>query len=615
MYAGSQFNWYDKSSIATAAAPEDINPKVRYFCLITSDKGTEDLTTLAGTDWLNMYGSTPSFEKHGQPLLQATNIINAGGVCVTKRLVADDATLANVAVVAKISTEAREKVDANGNPLYIDPSSGKETTDSGDGSNSRVTYDAVVISHSLISIEGAKSYDEVVEKVKDATDASSNVYPLYVIADNGRGSSVKKVALNPEYAVSKNGSYMVYSANVIEGTKVTDQAKFTIDPSIVAANKSYSLSEYTFNSVKCATLESNVEAYIAALAKATGYGADYLLTQDFLFGKTLKGNNIAGIEFDEASVDITATYGIELQNGDNGNFGDAPFGTEQYIAAASKYMSDDNDIIYDTTVCSCDVVFDANYPDPVKAAIGRFVDNRQDMFFFRDLGLDITTYEALYNKLYDSECPASKFNGVYCTSYDVYDPITKKPIQVTMLYNMAPLIIDFFAGGRNRPLCGPSNGMVINDYIPGTVRFSPRITPVVNQKSLLEDIKVNYAIRTDASTDELTIETCYTSQEAYTQASFINNILAIQQVVKAIRAYSPKVRYQFYTTSDFSDYAKTIEENVLDGFKSGFNTLRLVYTQDDLMAERKIFKAALEVSCGTFIQTEIYDVFIINAEN
>ena len=32
------------------------------------------------------------------------------------------------------------------------------------------------------------------------------------------------------------------------------------------------------------------------------------------------------------------------------------------------------------------------------------------------------------------------------------------------------------------------------------------------------------------------------------------------------------------------------------------------------MAERKIFKAALEVACGTFIQTEIDDVFIINAE-
>ena len=38
MYAGSEFNWIDQSSIASAAAAEDVNPKVRYFCLITSDK-------------------------------------------------------------------------------------------------------------------------------------------------------------------------------------------------------------------------------------------------------------------------------------------------------------------------------------------------------------------------------------------------------------------------------------------------------------------------------------------------------------------------------------------------------------------------------------------------
>ena len=116
MYAGSQFNWFDQSSIATAAAAEDVNPKVRYFCLITSDKGTEDLTTLVGDDWFKMYGSKPSFDKHGQPLLQATNIIKAGGVCVTKRLVADDATLANLTVVAKVATETREKLDADGKP-------------------------------------------------------------------------------------------------------------------------------------------------------------------------------------------------------------------------------------------------------------------------------------------------------------------------------------------------------------------------------------------------------------------------------------------------------------------------------------------------------------------
>ena len=614
MYAGSEFNWIDQSSIATAAAAEDVNPKVRYFCLITSDKGPEDLTTLVGEDWYKMYGSKPSFEKHGQPLLQATKIISAGGVCVTKRLVADDATLANIAVVAKISTETRDKVDADGNPLYIDAVSGQETTDAGTG-NQRATYNVATITHSLASIEGAKSFGDVLEGVKSLTNAEDGVFPLYVITDNGRGVGLKKVSFNPEYSVSKNGKYMLYTASIIEGTEFTDQAKFTIDPRIISGNKSLALSQYTFDSVKCYTIDDNVNAYVNALAEATDYGADYLFTQDFLFGKTLKGNSIAGIEFDETSVDITATYGIELKNGSNGSFGDAPFGTEAYIKAAKEFMEGKvTDEIYDPTMCSVDVVFDANYPDPVKASIEQWVEYRQDMFFFRDLGLDITTYEALYNKLFESECSTGKFSGIYCTSYDVYDPVTKKPIQVTMLYNMAPLMVAFFAGGRNRPLCGPSNGMTINDYIPGTVRFSPRITPFVNQKSLLEDIKVNYATKTDAASEELTIETCYTSQEAYSQASFINNILSIQQVVKAVRAYSPKVRYQFYTTSDFSSYAKLIDENVLSAYKSIFNTLELVYTQDEIMAERKIFKAALRVACGTFIQTEIYDVFIINAQ-
>jgi hypothetical protein len=182
-----------------------------------------------------------------------------------------------------------------------------------------------------------------------------------------------------------------------------------------------------------------------------------------------------------------------------------------------------------------------------------------------------------------------------------------------MLYSMAPLMVDFFANGRYRPLCGASNGMAITDYIPGTVRYTPRITPKVNQKSLMEDMRINYAAKISASSDNLIIETCYTSQEAFTQASYINNILSIQQVVKAVRDYSPSVRYQFYTSNDFSDYAKVIDENVLQKYATQFNSLNLVYTQDDTLGAQKIFKASIEVACGTFIQTEIYDVFIINA--
>lgn len=611
MYAGTQINWYDQSGLASTAETQDPNPIVRYLCLITSDKGTEELTTLYGEDWLNMYGSNGLFSKHGQPLIQAQNIINAGGVCVTKRLVADDATLGNLALVAKLSSETRDKTDANGNPLFIDPITGAETTDAGDG-NARATYQVAVISHGFMSLEGAKTFDEVVENAKTATMADNGIFPLYVFADNGRGNTGKKVTLNPEYNLSKNSKYMIYTIKEMEGSDVVENKSFTIDPSIIYANKSYALSEDTMDQVKCTTLSDNVTAFVNMLAEITGYGTDYLLSQDFVFGKNTKGNQIEGIEFDESSADITAEYGVELQNGTNGSFGDAPFRTKAWEKAIIAYISGEvTDEIYDTTSCDCDVVFGANFPESVNAAIEQYVSWREDMFFFRDLGLDANSYEAIFNKVYDSECGVGKFSAIYCTSYSIYDPATKKPIQVTMNYGMAPLMVDFFKNGRNRALCGAANGMTITDYIPGSVNFTPRITPKVNQKSLLEDLRVNYAIKVDSTSDALTIETCYTSQEAYTAASYINNILAIQQVVKAIRSYSPTVRYQFYTSSDFTDYAKAIEKNVLDGFKSNFNSLELVYTQDDLMAAQKIFKASLRVSCGSFIQTEIYDVFII----
>lgn len=613
MYAGTQINWIDQSNLNTSADVQDVNPKVRYLILTSSEKGPEELTTSYGDEWIDLYGKNPSFEKHGQPLIQAHNIINAGGVAVTKRLVADDATLSNVAIVATVTKETRNKTDSNGNPLYIDPVTGKETTDAGTD-NARATYDVALISHGLLAMDGAKTAAEVVANAKEATFAENGVYPLYVFADNGRGNTGKKISLTPEYQASKNCNFMYYTVKEIEGTTIVDRSSFTLDPSIIINKKSYALSEYTMTQVKCETITENLAAFVNALAEITGYGVDYLMTQDFLFGRTVKGTQIAGIEFDETSVDITAEYGVELQYGSNGSFGDAPFGTDAYIKAAVDYISGVvTDEIYDHTVCSADLIFDANYPDAIKTAIEEFVEYRKDIFFFRDLGLDITSYELLYDRLYSSSCGIGKFSAIYSTSYDVYDPTTRKPIQVTMLYSMAPLMVEFMAGGRHRPLCGPANGMDITDYIPGTVRFTPRITPKVNQKSLMEDIRVNYAAKVDPTSDTLTIETCYTSQEAYTQASYVNNILAIQQVVKAVRAYSPKIRYQFYTSSDFSDYAKLVQENVLDNYKQNFHTLRLVYVQDDLMASQKIFKASIEVACGSFIQTEIYDVFIINA--
>lgn len=619
MYAGSQFTWYDTTTLAKAETIENPNPVVRYMLLITSDKGTEDLTTLYGQNWIDMYGDKPSFTKHGQPLIQAYNIIKAGGIGVTKRLVAEDSTLSNLILVASVEKITSEKTDDEGNPLYIDPVTGSETTDPGiDNSNERATSTVAQISHSLMSVEDALNYNDVLEAAEsedniEETDVKKS-YPLFVFADNGRGYTGKKVNITPEYQLSRSGNFMMYTANVYEDSTSTDKVTFTADPDVVYLSKSYELSKFSMTQVRCATVRDNVTKFVNAIADITGYGADYLLTQDFLFGQTLKGKDLDGVQFDESSIDITTEYGLELQNGTNGSFGDAPFGTDAYIKVAHDYLTGETtDEIYDFTECNVDVMFDANYPEQLKADIEVWADWREDFVFFEDMGLDLTSYDAIFDKLmsYTDHIP-SKFNALYCTSYDVYDPLTKKPIQVTMTYGMAPLMVNFFGGGRHRPLCGETNGMVISDYIDGTIRFVPRKTPKVNQKTQLEDLRINYACKYSSETDSITPETCYTSQEIETQSSYINNVLAIQQVVKAIRNYSPKVRYTFTTGYDFKDYKELIEDNVLVKYTANFTSLELVYVADEDYAKKKIFKAAIVVSCGNFIQSEMYDVFIID---
>ena len=119
---GTIINWHDQS----ATNPVIENPIVKplYLQLFTSDKGPENLREIEGKDFFYLYDGTPSFKKHGQPLLQAAEIIKAGGRLLCKRVVAEDATLANLIVVAKVSTEQVQKVNEAGKPLYIDAVTG-----------------------------------------------------------------------------------------------------------------------------------------------------------------------------------------------------------------------------------------------------------------------------------------------------------------------------------------------------------------------------------------------------------------------------------------------------------------------------------------------------------
>ena len=637
MIPGTFFEWDDQSEI--------VNPEISsvrtmplFATVLTADKGKEDWTKLYGQDWFDMYAINDSvdFTRHGQPLLQAAMSINAGAELLCKRVVADDAALANLAVIAKPVTANVQKTDSEGNPLYTDASTGKETT-TADG-NRPIMIDVTTVTYTFKSATACKTQEEVIESIEKAvaTDNEGNgdnpEYLLWIFFDNGRGSSKKRIRISPNYNLSKNySSYFLYDLDVLESNKQFTTLHFCLDPDITANNENISL-QYVVNSgssqIQAIQFHENLDAFIDKMTAAVGDGVADPAGMDLLFGRNKKNIAISGIAIDtETGVDLSIASGTVLMNGDNGSFGDTPIASENYAPMLAKAIAGYieggipgqfsiltykdgcyDPIIYNVDRYRIDAVFDANYPELVKRAIEQLVTYREDCFYFRDMNTDCNTMDLIMNKDMSNLHP--KFAGTYCTYYDVINPYSKKQITVTMMYSMVQLVVTQFNNGRNLPMAGIKYGFTITDAIEGTVAFTPTICPGLNQKEDLVDARINYATYIDNS---LVIETLYTSQDKYTQLSFINNVLAVQEVIKEIRRRCPALRYSFIDGDDLEKYRADIEE-IIAPFSSNFSYLGITYIQDAYYTRNKIFYAALAVKFREFVQTEYFKITALSSD-
>ena len=585
-------------------------PKPLFLTVISSDKGPEDLRIVDSADmFYKLYGKDISFARHGQPLLQAANIVDNGGSLLVKRVVADDSALANIAVVAKLSKTQVQKTDAKGRPIYQTPS-GDETTVA-DG-NTPVMIDCCKIKYECKSVSGVKTIQAAaatINSMLNDADDNGGTYPLFVIADNGRGSSHKKFRISPLYDDSKYLNYIRYSLEIIENDEIIETLTFSLNPIIVENGTNKSLQNVvslSSNQVTAISFDDNYELFVNQIASIAGTTAEYCKASDLLFGKEVNLIDLNNIQVDPTGFNLSYIYGISLDNGSDGSFGIAPFGTLEWekrvVEVFDGSFSDD---IYDVDKYKIDAIVDANYPSPVKRAIENLVAFREDLSYFRDLGLGLSTLDEILAA--NEEVFKNKYCFTYGVSYDIIDPYTKKQIPVTIGYSIARLLINHFNSGRVRPFAGQLYGVTIPEAIPGTVNYIPKVTPSENQKQILSDNRINYVSYYD---NVLTIETLYTSQNEFTQLSFINNILAIQEVVKAVRTRCPKIRYSFIDGDDLETYRRDVQ-NILDNYISNFKSLKMVYTADDAMLSNKVYYASIEVAFKDFVQTEYFKLFAI----
>lgn len=614
MYAGMKARWHEitKTRVANSSSNETLP---LFAAVFSCDKGPETITELAKEDFFALYGNSADFFKYGQPLTQAHTILNAGGRIFGYRLVADDATLANVIITAEVTSKEENKTDSDGNQLYLNDD-GEETTEVTD---TPVTTTNAVIKYSVNTVTGAKSFKEIVNEANKL--ASDTVFPLIVVADNGRGKSVKKVKIAPDYSVSKTIGYCVYTITDIESNASIESKRFAVYPSAVYSydgiSKSMNLIETSTTQFKTASINDSITKFVDKIAEISGYSSEELFKNDVLFGCTVRGIALPGIEIDETGVNLNNTYGIELVSGTNGEFGDAPFAGETATEAWTKkavefFEGSITDEVWDLDLHKVDFVADANYPRQVKDAIVDWCQWRQDAYYFRDLGTDIWSYNDVVNMVSPNNWKRSPFAGDYLTTYEIIDPNSKKQIRVTGIHGMAPLIVKYYGTNIAAPLAGEFNGFVITEAIEGTLNYAPRTTPSVDQKELIDDLRVNYANL--SSQNRLVIQSLYTSQDHFGPLSYSNNVILTQMAVKAVRSYTPKIRFQLMESNDFSKYKQLIEDNVLSSFNKYFKSIELIYTKDDEMSAQKIFYATIECYYKDFAQSEEFDVYAIEGD-
>ena len=655
---GTKIILEDQSYIPSLnVADSTVRPIV--FAGFTSDKGTEEYTKWQGKDFFDQYGEI-SFARHGQPLLQAANVINNGGIVYAKRVVDPTSRLAMLGVVAhtkEISRqETRIKTDSvTGAPVTKPDGSyemedlywKKTDVDTVSKPEDRPLYnkteagsDGVAamfkvcqVNFSIETLEATENkygsdYKAVAEafynKFKNNKD---NRYPLFLITDNGRGVSAKSITISTDTTLSRSAQSTRYVLDIEENNNTLESIVFSLNPDEVESGFNLffdSVIKRTSKQVKCFGFEDQVNLLFAKIASLSGINEAVLRESDIITARTWRGETFKTFEVLTSTTDGVATVKLDSVNGHpliggfNGEtFGDAPIKTYKgvtdnqsvYAKEMTKvYDGTFNDEIYDTDNNPIDVVVDAAYPHITKRAIEELVTFRQDVFFFRDMGTTgLTNILAIKNAKTLNNGINNKFIGTYCQYFDTYDPYTKKQVTVTMGYAIARLICMHFANGRSLVCAGQSNGWTVPEIIEGTLSYVPKITPAGNQVDQMDDLRINFGKYYNGI---FHIATEYTSQDIFTQLSFINNVLNIQGLIKDIRIQCPKSRYKFITGADFEDYKKDIQA-VIDASSSKFASISIDFQTDSVYAANKIVYAVIKVSFKDFAQAEIFRIVAI----
>lgn len=613
-YPKSRFEIVNQTQVQTTTANTVSNPIALYMQPYTSNKGTENWELITTFDGFTNAKGGMSFRRHGQAQLTVAQALKSGAYVLGKRLVSEDATLANVTVLARIV-----KVDD-------------------------ITY----VYYYTKSIQNCSTFEEACEAGYGSFDPEAeNVtdIPLFTVAPMGRGESLLFFRVNPINVASKktnSSTYMRYYFEVMEDAETLESIVITMNPEIIIDDIAQGINpkiRSNSNQVRVKSYDDGVYKLIEVLAQ-TAVDEDgnaitpaELINMDFINAYDRSGTRAIGgvvtIAQNDGSEDsewiankpsnIEVVYdladpiGIPLVNGSYGAMGTDPMSNpeemEKMLLAAFGKDTDSilfDQVIYDLDAYKVDATFDCNWPVSVKNAIIDLIDFRGDMVFLCDLGTEANTLSLI--KEIVPTITTSNYAALYHNYLKILDPFTKKEITVTMPYMLIDKLTNHISKGVGRPFAGIANNIYFTNIIENSVNFYPVEIPGVNQKQELVDINVNYLSIYDGIP---VMETMYVNDPEYSQLSYLHNIMAVQEIIKIIRTRCPRTRYTFLDGDDLETYIADVQA-IIKEYSTNFKSISCEYMADEMYEQNNIFYAVLKVQFRNFIQEEYFKIIAIS---
>ena len=609
---------------------------VSFINVIASEKGRDGMVVECNSleEYISEFGK-PRFDLYGQPCLMPYASLSTGQAkCWVLRVMPEDATYANVLVVAKVKVENKFGVRIPKElPAYQEETGEKK----------------LIVKHEVIYFDGLKKADEfsaLAEKhlqTSDEADGGWLTYPLFGFVSTGRGAygNNYRVRISSASQADKDNVYKNFKVELLEsanGLVRQDLFQGSLDPVALDGNRSLFLEDLVNDNVQN---KKKIEMYMFA----HHYNSIFNLykehvdkntkldlgTFDIITAVDKKGQPIPNIVIQNdakpvsdvaapapevkpgvalGNVSLGAIEGIGFAGGHDGAF-DINRDSAEREKAINKAYIDAFSGKTDKSLASkrrtpADFILDANYEEDVKKALVGLVNKRYDALGMIDAGILNTTteLEQWAERMVSVAAPSFTKEGMH---YKIRDPYTGKIIPVTITYLYAQLLPNHVrAYGRHTPFVGEAFSKVT-----GAIKNSVRPIIDVDDEELKEKLYENRVNYYECTAENTFIRaTQSTAQTVWSDLSEQNNMLILLELKRKIEDMVYKLNYKFSEASDRKDFTDSARRMFLPYLGNQVRDLDISFQMNQWEEERSILHCYLSVQFKSLSKRGIIEIDI-----